>query len=503
MSEFMDLFIFAGKLGINHIFGKKKEINKERFDNLKELIIKEAKEEADKIIREAKEEAEALIKSAKEIDSREKERYNFLSELEKRLQEREKILAYKESKIEEKERKYEDYVEKVNAVNRLRLQLTEELEKISELDKKSAKELLLKLIEDELRPQIAKILKEKEEEVKRDVENRAKDILITAIQRYLPTQIDQLTTTTLYLDREELKGRIIGREGRNIRTLETVCGVDIIIDDTPNTIVISAYDNFRREVAKISLERLLMRGQVHPGSIEETVKEVEAELKERSYSEVEKMLLDMQIYDLAPQIKTHLAELKFRTSFSQNVLAHSREVAEIATLIAAELGADVNITKRAGLLHDIGKTITDLANLRHTEAGAAFLKKHGEKEEVVHAVAAHHEDIKAKTIEAAIIQVADSISASRPGVRKENFERYLQRIETLEKIARSFQQVEKAFAIHGGKELRVITTTNSCQDEELPLLARKIADKIETEAEYPAPVKVVAIKETRAIDYAR
>ena len=377
------------------------------------------------------------------------------------------------------------------------------LEKISGLTAEEAKDYLLKNIESEVRHETAIMIKEIEAQAKEEAEKRAKNILGMAIQKCAADHVAETTVSVVPLPNDEMKGRIIGREGRNIRALETATGIDLIIDDTPEAVILSGFDPIRREIARISLEKLIVDGRIHPARIEEMVerarKEVEATIKQ----EGEHATFDTGVHGLHPEIIKLLGKLKYRTSYGQNVLKHSIEVSHLSGLMAGELGADVTIAKRAGLLHDIGKAVDHEIEGSHITIGVDIAKKYHESRDVIHAIHAHHGDVEATTLIACIVQAADAISAARPGARRENLESYIKRLEKLEEIANSFKGVEKSFAIQAGREVRIMVKPEDINDESTILIARDIVKKIENELEYPGQIKVNVIRETRAVEYAK
>jgi len=366
-----------------------------------------------------------------------------------------------------------------------------------------AKKLLLVRMEEEAKQDAARMLKALEEETKQSADKKAKDIISLAIQRYAAEHTVETTVSVVNLPNDEMKGRIIGREGRNIRALEVATGVDVIVDDTPEAVTLSSFDIVRREIAKRTLERLLEDGRIHPGRIEEVVEKVKKEMDVNIREEGERAALDVNIHGLHPEIIKLLGRLKFRTSYGQNALQHSKEVAYIMGVMAGELGIDFNLAKRVGLLHDIGKAVSHEVEGGHAKIGADLAKKFGEPEDVIHSIAAHHEDIEANTLFAVLVQAADAISATRPGARRETLETYVKRLENLEKIANSFKGVDKSFAIQAGREVRVAVKPDKINDLESITLARDISKKVEESLQYPGQIKVTVIRETRAIEYAK
>ncbi|MDD3766276.1 MAG: ribonuclease Y [Eubacteriales bacterium] len=463
-----------------------------------------AKSRKREILLEAKEEG---IKQRAEVDKEIKERRNDIQRQERRIQQKEETLDKKVENLEKKEealnKKTKALEEKYAEAESLYHKQLEALEKISGLTAEEAKEYLLKNIENEVRHEAAILIKEIEEQAKEDAETRAKEIISTAIQRCAADHSAETTVSVVPLPNDEMKGRIIGREGRNIRALETLTGIDLIIDDTPEAVILSGFDPIRREIARIALEKLITDGRIHPARIEETVersrKEVEATIKQ----EGERATFETGVHGLHPEIVKLLGKLNYRTSYGQNVLKHSIEVSHIAGIMAGELGCDIATAKRAGLLHDLGKAVDHEVEGSHVTIGADICKKYKENDEVIHAILAHHGDIQPATLVACLVQAADSISAARPGARRENIENYIKRLEKLEEIANSFTGVEKSFAIQAGREIRIMVKPESVTDEDTILLARDIVKKIENEMEYPGQIKVNVIRELRSIEYAK
>jgi len=446
---------------------------------------------------EAKEE---IFKMRSEAEKEIKDRRHELSNLERRILQREENLERKEEILSNKEKEIE---KKLENLNELEEKAIGELQNIAQMSRDEAREVLLKKVEDELQREIALKIKEAEAKYKEMADEKAREILSEAIQRCAVDHTIESTVLVVNLPSEEMKGRIIGREGRNIRTFETLTGVDLIIDDTPEAVVLSSFDPIRREIARVALERLVKDGRIHPARIEEMVNKAQKEIENRIKEEGERALVEAGVQNLHPDLIKTLGRLYYRTSYGQNVLQHSIEVAKIAAAIAIELHTDVNLAKRAGLLHDIGKAIDYEVEGSHASLGADLLKKYGEHPDIVHAVAAHHEEIPlTKTLDV-IIQVADSVSAVRPGARRESIEIYIKRLEKLEEFAMSFSGVEKAYAIQAGREIRVLVSPEEVDDLTAARLAYQIAKKIEKEMEYPGQIKVTVIRETRAVEYAK
>ena len=453
---------------------------------------------------EAKEEA---LKIKNETERELKERRNDLQRLERRTMQKEENLDRKYENLEKKEEVLNGKIKENEA---LKLQAEELIEKQSEMlqtisgmTAEDAKALLMERVEAEARHDMAMKLLDVEQEYKDKAEDEAKNIIALAIQRCAADSVAEATVSVVDLPNDEMKGRIIGREGRNIRAIETLTGVDLIIDDTPEAIAISTFDPVRREVARLTLEKLISDGRIHPSRIEETVeksrKEVEAVIKK----EGEQATYETGVHGLNPELVKLLGRLRYRTSYGQNVLKHSVEVAHIAGMIAAELGADVNQAKRAGLLHDIGKAMTHEVDGSHVQIGVDVARKYKESKEIVHAIEAHHGDVEPHTLVAMIVQAADAVSAARPGARRENLETYIKRLQKLEEIANSFKGIEKSFAIQAGREVRIMVKPDEVNDDEMVFLARDIAHRIESELEYPGQIKVNVIREMRQVDYAK
>ena len=478
-----------------------------------------AQEQAKKIIDEANQTAEAekkeLLVAAKEEavsikEAAEKENNKRRSELQKmenRLIQKEENLDKKNANLDRQrdrlEKRNKDIEAKEEKLNGMLDEKIAELEKVSGLSKDEAREMLINEITKEARADAAVMVRQIESEAKSEGEKKANRIVAQAIQRCAADHVAESTVSVVNLPGDEMKGRIIGREGRNIRALETLTGIDLIIDDTPEAVILSGFDPIRREIARMALEKLIIDGRIHPARIEEIVKKSQKEMDAQIKEIGEQACFDTGIHNLHPEIVKLLGRLKYRTSYGQNVLKHSEEVCYLAGMMAAELGANVKIAKRAGLLHDIGKAIDHEVEGNHVEIGVNELKKHKENKAVIHAVEAHHGDVEPQTIEAVLVQAADAISAARPGARRETLDSYVQRLADLEKIATSFDGVDKSYAIQAGREVRIMVKPEKVNDESMVLLSKDIAKKIENEMEYPGNVKVNVIRETRAVEYAK
>ena len=484
-------------------------------ENLSVRIVEEAKKEADSIKKEAILQAkESLLKTKAEFEREARERKTELDKLEARLRSKEEnqekridMMVQKESNIENREKglqqKENSLHEKHERMNRILDEQKEKLEQIAGITSTEAKAQLIQAMEVEAKREAAILIRKAEEDAKRIADKKAQEIIAYSIQRYAGDFVAESTVSVVNLPTDEMKGRIIGREGRNIRAIEAATGVDLIIDDTPEAVVLSAFDPVRREVAKISLERLISDGRIHPGRIEDVVRKVQSEVDKLIQETGERTSFDVGAHDIHPEIITLLGKLKYRSSFSQNVLQHSIEVAYLAGIIASELGLDVKEAKRAGLLHDIGKAVDHKLEGTHAGLGAEYAKRFGEPERIVEAIATHHDDGRNNNLLGVLVQVADTLSAARPGARREMLETYVKRLQELEGIAKSFSGVESCFAIQAGREIRILVQNERISDDESIILAKDIAKKIEAELTYPGQIKVTVIRETRVTDFAR
>ena len=464
----------------------------------------EAEAKAKVLLLEAKEEA---IKLKNEAEKDLKDRRSDIQRLERRLVQKEESLDKKSDSYERKEEQLQKKIEALETARAeaavVREKQQKELERIAGLTTEQAKELLLAAAREEVRIEAATMIRDIEAKAKLEADKKARDILAGAIQRCAMDHFAETSVSVVQLPNDEMKGRIIGREGRNIRTLESLTGIDLIIDDTPEAVILSGFDAVRREVARIALEKLIIDGRVHPTRIEEMVEKAKKEVEATIREEGEAATFETGVHGLHPELVRLLGKMKYRTSYGQNVLKHSIEVAYLSGLIAGELGADMNLAKRAGLLHDIGKSVDHDQEGSHITLGAALCKKYRESDIIINAVEAHHGDVEPTNIISVIVQAADAISGARPGARRETLEAYIKRLQKLEAIAEAFKGVEKSFAIQAGRELRIIIIPEEVDDPSLPLLARDVAKKIESELEYPGSIKVHLIRETRAIDYAK
>jgi ribonuclease Y len=477
--------------------------------------VEEAKRKAEAVKREAELQAKDFLFQAKaDSEAEVKERRQEIANLEKRLLQKEENLEkridlfdQKEANLSKREKTVLQQERNVSELEKKYQSLLGEqrqlLERIAGITAEEAKERFMKLVESEMRHESAKLIKRIEEETQNQAENKAREIIVNAIQRYAADYVAEETVSVVNLPNEEMKGRIIGREGRNIRALEAACGVDLIVDDTPEAVIISGFNPVRREIARVTLERLITDGRIHPGRIEEIVAKAQEEIEKAIREAGERATFDVGVHGINPELVKMIGKLKYRTSFAQNVYQHSLEVAFLAGTMAAELGMNVKQAKRAGLLHDIGKAVDHEVEGSHALIGADLARKHGEGHKIVHAIAAHHDDEKPTGLLDVLIQAADALSAARPGARWEMLETYVKRLEDLEKIAYSFPGVAKAFAIQAGREIRVMVENEEISDADSAMLSRDIARKIENELSYPGQIRVTVIRETRAVEYAK
>ncbi len=504
-------FIIGGvvALAVGSVLGyfTRQQIAKKQVGTIEarlEKMTEEAKHQAKEMVIHAKDKSIQILEDAKR---EQKEREQQIVRLEDRLERREQSL---DSKTQDLEKKYEELSEKAKKVKEIKEQLTQlqaqrvtELERVAKMTQEEAQKELLAQVEKEHEEVLLEKIKKLEIEGKQDLEKKAKDILVLAMQRFGASHVTDISTTSVTLPSDDLKGRIIGKEGRNIKTLEKMTGVEIIIDDTPGAVIISAFDPIRRQIAKMALEKLMADGRIQPARIEDAVEKAKEEVTEKINEAGQAAVFDTGVAGLDPRLIRILGRLSFRTSYGQNVLLHSLEVAHLAAAIASEIGADANLAKKAGLLHDIGKAVTHEVQGSHVEIGKMILQKFNISEDVIKAMQSHHEEHPYETVEAVIVQVADQISGARPGARKDTLEAYLKRLEELEKVANSFAGVEKSYAIQAGREIRVFVQPEKLSDLEAKRMARQIADKIQDQLQYPGEIKVAVIRETRAIEYAR
>ena len=484
-----------------------------------EREIKSAEDEATRIVNEAYKSAESkkrealleakeeILKAKNEHDKEVKDRRSELQRQENRLQQKEENLDRKMENIERKEEQLSGKLAKLDATQAeaeaLKQKQVDELERISGYTAEEARNYLLKQLEEDVTHESAMKIKEIEARFKDEADTRAREIISLAIQRCAADHVSEATVSVVPLPNDDMKGRIIGREGRNIRTLETLTGVDLIIDDTPEAITVSCFDPVRREIARLALEKLILDGRIHPARIEEMVEKAKREVDTVIKSEGERAIFETNVHGLHPELVKLLGRMRYRTSYGQNVLNHSIEVSHVAGLLAAEIGANVTEAKRAGLLHDLGKSIDHEVEGSHVQIGVELARKYRESENIIHAIHAHHNDVEPKTVVACLVQAADAISAARPGARRENLENYIKRLEALEEITSSFNGVEKSFAIQAGREVRIMVKPEVVSEDQMILLAREIAKKIEDELQYPGQIKVHLLRETKAIEYAK
>ena len=466
--------------------------------------VKTAEEKKRESMLEIKEES---IKAKNDLDKEIKERRAEIQKNERRIVQKEENLDKKLEAIEKRESNFavkeEELKKQKIEISKLNEQRIQELERISGLTSEQAKEYLLKTIEEDVKLDTAKLIKEMENKAKEEANKKAKDYVVTAIQKCAADHVSETTISVVQLPNDEMKGRIIGREGRNIRTLETMTGVDLIIDDTPEAVILSSFDPIRREIARIALEKLIVDGRIHPARIEEMVEKAQKEVETMIREEGEAATLEVGIHGIHPELVRLLGKMKFRTSYGQNALKHSIEVAQLTGLLAAEIGEDVRMAKRAGLLHDIGKAVDHEMEGSHIQLGAELCRKYKESAIVINAVESHHGDVEPESLIACLVQAADTISAARPGARRETIETYSNRLQQLEEITNGYKGVEKSFAIQAGREVRIMVVPDQVSDADMVLMARDISKQIESELEYPGQIKVNVIRESRVVDYAK
>lgn len=496
----------------------KKNSGERLFNNAKKFAqetIDRANEEADKIKREASLEAkEKYLNLKSDFERQTRDRRRKFNDMERRLVHKEENLEKKFQNLERKEREFSNKEQRLSSREReitetekkyreLNQRAIEELERVANLTQEEAKKELQKKIEDEAKLEAVKIIRRIEDETREKSQAMAKDIISQAIQRSAAEHVVETTVSVVDLPSDDMKGRIIGREGRNIRALELATGVDIIVDDTPEAVILSSFDPIRRELARLAIEKLVTDGRIHPARIEEVVDSVKEELDRKIKEEGESAALELRVQDMHHELLKQLGKLKYRTSYGQNVLQHSKEVAFLSALMARELGLDVNLAMRAGLLHDIGKAVDREVEGTHTELSVSLAKKYGESEAVCQAIASHHRDIDFPSVEAVLVQSADTLSAARPGARRELLETYIKRLEKLEGLANNYDGVAKAFALQAGREIRIIVESQKISDDQAVLASKEIAQKIKDELDYPGQIKVTVIREMRAVEYAR
>ncbi|MBQ6537773.1 MAG: ribonuclease Y [Eubacterium sp.] len=500
-------FLVARKGGMNY----QAKLNDAKIGNAEEKareIIDEALKTAENKKREALLEAkEENLKAKNDLDKEIKERRTEIQDYEKRVLGKEETLDRKTEQLEKRDRslsqREKNFEKEKERVEELRQSHMRELEKISGLTSEQAKEYLLKQVEEDVKHETAVMIKEMERQAKEEADKKAKEYIVSAIQRCAADHVSETTISVVPLPGDDMKGRIIGREGRNIRTLENLTGIDLIIDDTPEAVILSGFDPVKREVARIALEKLILDGRIHPARIEEMVDKAKKEVETIIREEGEAATLEVGVHGIHPELVRLLGRMKYRTSFGQNALKHSIEVAHLCGLLASEVGADVRTAKRAGLLHDIGKSVDQEMEGTHVQIGADLCRKYKETPLIVNAVEAHHGDVEAESMIAVLVQAADAISAARPGARRETMETYTNRLKQLEEVANSFKGVEKSFAIQAGREVRVIVEPDQISDDEMVILGRDMAKRIEDELQYPGTIKVNIIRESRVIDYAK
>ena len=498
-------------IGIGAGYFVRKNISEAKIgeaDSLAKNIIDQANKDAETMKKEKLLEAkEEIHKFRSDAEKENRERRSELQKYERRVIQKEESLDRKQQSMENKEsnlnQKLRAVDEKQKEVEAIKVKQLEKLEDISGITSEKAKDIILSNAEKEVRHEMSIMIKEIETQAKEDAEKKSREIIGYAIQKCAADHVAETTVTVVNLPNDEMKGRIIGREGRNIRTLETLTGIDLIIDDTPEAVILSGFDPIRREIARIALEKLISDGRIHPARIEEMVEKAKKEVENIIKEYGEQAIFETGVHSLHPELVKLLGRLNYRTSYGQNVLKHSIEVAHIAGIMAAEIGADIKLAKRAGLLHDIGKAVDHEMEGTHVEIGMDLLRRYKESKDVIHAMSTHHGEYEPQTVEAVLVTAADAISAARPGARRETLEAYIKRLEKLEEIANSYDGVDKSYAIQAGREIRIMVKPEKINDEEIHLLARDITKKIEDELEYPGQIKVSIIRETRAVEYAK
>ena len=513
MEPWVWVLIAVGALAIGVIVGsvvQKKSIEARmgRAEEAANRILEDAKNRAEVLSKERISEAKDEVhKLRSECDADCRERRNEVTKLEKRMLQREEQMDRKVAALESREEKFnkreKELEEKLLAAEELSNRRLGELEKIAQLSTEEAKEQLMESVERQTRHDAALMVRDIETQAKNDAEKVARNIITMAIQRCAADHVAESTVSVVALPNDEMKGRIIGREGRNIKAIETATGVELIIDDTPEAVILSSFDPIRRDIARIALERLISDGRIHPTRIEDMVEKARKEVEQQIKEAGEATVFDAGIHNIHPELVKILGRLKYRTSYGQNVLKHSLEVSFIAGLLAGEVGADITLAKRAGLLHDIGKAVDHEVEGTHIQIGVELAKKYRESSEVIHCIAAHHNDIEPQTVEAVLVQAADAISGARPGARRETLEAYVKRLEQLEEIANSFEGVDKSFAVQAGREIRIIVKPEVVSEEATVLMAKEIAKRIETDMVYPGQIKVNVVRETRKVEYAK